>query len=116
MSREQGSAEVDASETTVVIVDEGLVGVTHRLLPNLNELEISAGESIVIYRDAPLARARIDKVKAANVTGDMARTLAYIWNRIGRNGGAGTGTPLPGGGGPLPGDTEAPEPPPPPAP
>ncbi len=108
--------EVDASETTVVIVDEGLVGVTHRLLPNFDELQIGAGESIVIYRDAPLAQARIDKARAVNVAGDMARTLAYIWNRIGRNNGAGPGAPVPGGGGtaPLPGDTEAPEPPPPP--
>lgn len=110
--------EVDASETTVVIVDEGLVGVTHRLLPSFDELQIGAGESIVIYRDAPLAQARVDKVRAANVAGDMARTLAYIWNRIGRNNGAGpgvgAGAPVPGGGGgPLPGDTEAPEPPPP---
>ena len=110
--------EVDASETTVVIVDEGLVGVTHRLLPSFDELQIGAGESIVIYRDAPLAQARVDKVRAANVAGDMARTLAYIWNRIGRNNGAGPGVgaaaPVPGGGGgPLPGDTEAPEPPPP---
>jgi hypothetical protein len=109
--------EVDSSETTVVIVDEGLVGVTHRLLPNMNELEIGAGESIVIYRDLPLAQARIDKVKAVNVADNMARTLAYIWNRIGRNNGGGVGPGLPGpggGGGPLPGDTPAPEPPPPP--
>lgn len=111
--------EVDANETTVVLVDEGVVGVTHRLLPNADELELRDGEGIVVYADAPLAKAGFDKVKAANMAGDLGRQMAYIWSRIGRPGGGGPtggGVPVPGGGAPLPGDTEAPEPPPPPPP
>ena len=113
--------EVDANETTVVLVDEGVVGVTHRLLPDAEELELRDGEGIVVYADAPLAKAGFDKVKAANMAGDLGRQMAYIWSRIGRPGGGGGtgGVPVPGGGGgggPLPGDTEAPEPPPPPPP
>ena len=108
--------QVDENETTTVLVDEGLVSVAHRLLPSNDEIPVGEGESLTVYRDAPLAKAGVDKAKAVELADNMARTLAYIWNRIGRSTGSG-GAPAPtGGGAPLPGDTEAPEPPPPPPP
>ena len=112
---------VDEDETTVVAVDEGLVSVSHRLLPSNTEVDVPAGQSLIIYRNAPLAKAGVDKSKAVAFADEVARTLAYIWNRIGRRsssspsgGGAGGGLPgdVPAGGPPLPGDTPAPEPPP----
>jgi len=111
---------VDEDETTVVAVDEGLVGVSHRLLPSNDEVDVPAGQSLIIYRNAPLAKAGVDKSKAVAFADEVARTLAYIWNRIGRrsgspgSGGAGGGLPgdVPAGGPPMPGDTPAPEPPP----
>ena len=111
---------VDEEETTVVAVDEGLVGVSHRLLPSSNEVDVPAGQSLIIYRNAPLAKAGADKSKVVAVADEVVRTLAYIWNRLGRRsasspgGGAGGGLPgdVPAGGPPLPGDTPAPEPPP----
>ena len=44
---------VDEDETTVVAVDEGLVGVSHRLLPANIEVEVPEGQSLIIYRNAP---------------------------------------------------------------
>jgi len=104
---------VDADETTLVAVDEGVVGVMHRLLPSANEIAVGAGESIIVYANAPLAKA-VDKAKAVRIASDLARTAASIWNRLGRSGGGSGGAPVPGGGGggPLPGDEQAPEPPP----
>ena len=112
--------QVDDNETTTVFVDEGLVTVAHRLLPSNDEVPVGEGESLIIYRDAPLAKAGVDKVRVVQAADNVARTLAYIWSRIGRStGGTGAGgapAPTGGGGAPLPGDTEAPEPPPPPPP
>jgi hypothetical protein len=107
---------VDDSETTVVIVDEGLVGVSHRLLPNTRDVEVGPGESLVIERYVPLARARVDRSRVAQVAADVARGIGQILNRAGRNGGNGgaSGGSSGGGGTPLPGDTETTEPPPPP--
>jgi len=111
--------DVDQDETTVVAVDEGVVAVTHRLLPSNNELIIGAGESLVIHAGTPLAKAGVNKAKAVRVASDMARTAAYIWGRIGRGGSSPGSGSIPGGtgggtGGGLPGDEQAPEPPPPP--
>lgn len=109
---------VDDSETTVVIVDEGMVGVSHRLLPSTKDVEVGPGESLVIERYVPLARARVDKSRVVQVAGDVARSIGQILNRVGRNGGSGgsSGGSSGGGGAPLPGDTETSEPPPAPPP
>ena len=113
---------VDENETTVVSVEEGVVGVRHRLLPSNKEIPVAQGQSLTIYRDAPLAKAGVNKVKVVRAAGGVARTLGYIWARSRRTGGG--SAPSAGGGGlpgdtsapspPLPGDTPAPEPPPPP--
>ncbi len=113
---------VDENETTVVSVEEGVVGVRHRLLPSNKEIPVAQGQSLTIYREAPLAKAGVNKVKVVRAAGDVARTLGYIWARSRRT--AGGSAPSAGGGGlpgdtsapspPLPGDTPAPQPPPPP--
>lgn len=107
--------QVSQDETTILYVEQGRVGVEHRLLPSGKQVEVGAGQSLTIYPGAPLAKANIDTVKAVKVAGDIARTLAYIWSRTGGGGGSAGGSGG-GGGTPLPGDTEAPEPPPPPPP
>ena len=113
------SVSVDDLETTIVSVDEGLVGVQHRLLPRNKETEVAAGQSLVIQSTVPLAESGVDGVRVAGVAEDIARVAASIWQRIGANRGGSGGSP--GGGGnpgpnPLPGDEEAPPPPAPPPP
>ena len=53
---------VDENETTVVSVEEGVVSVRHRLLPSNKEIPVAQGQSLTIYRDAPLAKAGVNKV------------------------------------------------------
>ena len=66
---------VDEDETTVVAVDEGLVSVSHRLLPSNIGVDVPAGQSLIIYRNAPLAKAGVDKSKAVAFADEVARTL-----------------------------------------
>jgi FecR protein len=106
---------VDETETTVIAVDEGTVGVSHRLLPNNDEISVEAGQSLIVYRDAPLAKAGIDKARAVRVMEGLARAAASVWQRSRGPGSTPSGGG--GGGGGLPTDQPAPEaPPPPPAP
>jgi len=117
---------VAEDETTTVSVEEGLVGVEHRLMPRGAETPVSAGQSLTVYPSSPLAQAGVDKLKVAQVAEDAARIAASIWQRVARTntptgGSSPTGGSLPGDTpappAPLPGDTEAPEAPsPPPAP
>lgn len=107
---------VDESETTVVYVEEGLVGVRHRLLPSNDDNELGAGDSITVYASQPLARARVEKDALARVLGNVARAAARVWDRNRGQGGGGSGGGSPTPNPPLPGDEEAPEPPPPPPP
>jgi hypothetical protein len=108
---------VDETETTLIAVDEGAVGVSHRLLPNNEEIAVEAGQSLIVYRDAPLAKAGIDKGRAVRVMEGLARAAASVWQRSrGPGGSAPSGGGNGGGGGGLPGDEPAPEAPPPPAP
>lgn len=107
---------VDRDEVVTVGVDEGVVTVQHRLIPRDRETPVQAGQSLVIYPGAPLAKAGVDGVQAARLAGNLARMAASIWQRAsggpGGSGGGGGGTaPTP-----LPGDEEAPPPPPPPPP
>lgn len=106
---------VDETETTLIAVDEGTVGVSHRLLPSPTEISVEAGESLIVYSDAPLAKAGIDKSRAVRIMEGMARAAASVWQRS-RGPGGSTPSGGGGGGGGLPGDDPAPEAPPPPAP
>jgi len=108
---------LEDEDTTYVGVEEGQVGVRHRLIPQDNMTLVNPGESIRVYRNAPLAKARIDKgavaQRAANALAEAFYTIMMRGPRAGSGGGAG----VPGGGGaPLPGDTGAEPPPPPPPP
>ncbi|MCC7173727.1 MAG: FecR domain-containing protein [Bryobacterales bacterium] len=108
----------DEDATTLVLVDEGLVEVQHAQHPGPPKL-LHTGEWLRVYRNVPLASARIAKDSALRAA---FRVLAdTLYTAVGRNPriplgrsplpGSGGGIPLPGdsGGGvtppPLPGDT-----------
>ena len=112
--------EVDsADDSTLVAVEEGAVAVRHRLLPTAEPRELRAGDQIRVYKNVPIAKAKVDKGdlmrRGANA---MAEVYYSIMMRGPRIGGGGASVPS-GGGAPLPGDTKgggAPPPPPPPPP
>ena len=109
---------VEEDETTTVSVEEGLVDVKHQLFPSRKVTYVEAGQTLVIHPSVPLAKARVDGLRAVRIAEDVARTAASIWQRIGGGRGGNTGGGGASGGGsapaprPLPGDTEAPAPPP----
>ena len=125
----------DDQDTTLVMVDEGLVEVQHAQRPGTPKL-VRAGEWLRIFRNEPLASSRVDRQSVLKATfralSDALYTVVYRGQRLPTIGGGprppvgGGGIPLPGdtGGGaappPLPGDTggatPAPPPPPPPPP
>jgi hypothetical protein len=107
----------EEDDSTVVFVDEGQVLVNHRRLPNERWREVHAGEQLRVYRDLPIAKARLDKgALAERIANGIADALYTVLTRAPRGGsqlpGGGTGTG--GGTAPLPGDTGATPPPPPP--
>ena len=89
----------DDDATTLVSVDEGVVGVRHLLLPG-NEIQLQSGESTRVFRNQPLARA-IDKGGAVQKALRVAAQAAYdvMVMRPGSSGGGPVGSPSPGGGG-----------------
>lgn len=103
----------DEAETTLIAVDEGTVAVSHRLMPNDQEISVEAGQSLIVYPDAPLAKAGIDKSRVVRMMDGLARAAASVWQRNRVPGGGSGGSGGGGGGGNLPGDEEAPEAPPP---
>ena len=106
----------DSDETTLVVVEEGLVEVQHARHPGTPKW-LNGGEWLRIYKNQPLASSRIDRF---DIVKGSLRTLAdalysavyprptgfHRWRR--------RKPPIGGGGGPLPGDTGTPLPPPPP--
>jgi hypothetical protein len=116
----------DDDGTTVVSVDEGIVGVRNTTSYQLNDVELRSGDSIRISRNVPLARVGIDK------SGIIRRILAAgrdaiwqtVWNRQapggvsgvgggpqgdrGRPNPGGTGTGVPGNGPKAPSSGPAP--------
>jgi ferric-dicitrate binding protein FerR (iron transport regulator) len=106
----------DDGDTTVVMVEEGLVDVQHLLLPGV--VRLSEGEAVHVYKTVPLAQNRIDKGSAAQA---IARGLAQgVYNvLLGRQRSGAGGSTVPtstGGTGGAVGDQKAPTPPPPPPP
>ena len=71
--------EVDPSDTTRVIVDEGAVAVRHRLMPG-QEVLLHAGESIEVMEGVPLAQAKpvVPRTIIGNVVRAVGNTLAQI--------------------------------------
>jgi ferric-dicitrate binding protein FerR (iron transport regulator) len=91
----------DEDGTTLVSVDEGLVGVQNTTAPG-NGVLVNPGESIRVYRNQPLALRQIDKGSAVREALRAAQdTMIRIW--LGRNRGPlglpGGGTASPGSGG-----------------
>jgi len=105
---------LEDGDTTYVAVEEGQVGVRHRLIPQDEPKLVNPGEAIRVYKNAPLARARIDRATVAQKAANALSEAFYTIMMRGPRGTGGGG--VPGGSGPLPGDTEAPAPPPPPPP
>lgn len=106
---------VDEEESTVVAVEEGLVDVRHALLPTDHPKLLHTGESVTVYRNAPLEARRFDRNTVISHTlraiVDALQTLAA--GRPSTGGGVGG---VGGGAGGSSGDTKRPDPPPPPPP
>lgn len=98
----------DDDETTSVSVEEGSVEVRHALKPGGVKI-VNAGETLHVYRDAPLAKSMIDKNelfhRIVRGLGDAAYRLAI--NPPGHGGIPGAG----GGSLPTTGDKGPPPPP-----
>jgi len=121
----------DDEETTLVVVEEGLVEVQHARHPGTPKI-LTTGQWLRVYKNQPLAKARIDReglVRGSlRVLADALQTIVYRGQNVpGMSGGkVPGGIPLPGDTGtipappPLPGDSTGgggttPAPPPPPA-
>jgi len=111
----------DDDETTLVEVEEGLVEVQHALLPRGAARTLSAGESLRVYRNEPIASNIVDKRMIFRRVFQMAMDAISTWeSRVprGSTGGAtGSSTPACCADTTKPAPpTSAPPPPPPPPP
>jgi hypothetical protein len=110
----------EEDDSTVVAVAEGQVLVNHRRLANETWRAVNAGEQLRVYRDQPIAKARLDKgALAERISNGIAEAFYTILTRSPRGGSqlpGGGPTGGTGGGTPLPGDTGGTPPPPPPQP
>ena len=105
---------VDDGDSTLVVVEEGLVEVAHRRIPG-SKL-VGAGEWLRVDKDAPLAR-RVDKGSVIQAVMRAASDAVYvILTNPGSPSGGGTSAPGTGSGTGLPGDhgSKTPAPPTPP--
>lgn len=90
----------DEDATTLVSVDEGVVGVRHLLLPG-NEIQLQSGESFRVFRNQPLAR-NIDKGGAVQKALRVAAQAVYdvmVMRPVNTGGGSPGGVPTGAGGG-----------------
>jgi ferric-dicitrate binding protein FerR (iron transport regulator) len=103
--------EVDEEQTTLVEVEEGEVEVRHALLPTNTPKTVRTGESLRVYKDAPLARGKIDK---GTILRQVFRAAMDAVITAGTRTPGGPGGAAGGGGGPVgdTGKTTAPPPPP----
>jgi len=102
----------DDDETTLVEVEEGSVEVQHALLPRGYPKVVNEGETLLVYRNVPIASSRFDKGDFFKRAARMAVDAISTWeSRVPR----GVGGSAPGVG-PGTGDTKRPPPPPPPHP
>lgn len=101
----------DDDETTLVEVEDGIVEVRHALLPSNEARTLTAGESLKVYKNEPIA----DSGNKGTVLRQVLRMATDLAVTIGRPGGVkvgvSTGPTAPGGGQKVP-----PPPPPPPPP
>lgn len=103
----------DDDEMTLVEVEEGVVEVQHALLPRGNARTLTAGESLRVYRDEPIASSGIDKrMLAQRALRMIVDAINTYESRIPRAGSGGLGSSASGGGGlGSPGQTQKPTPP-----
>jgi ferric-dicitrate binding protein FerR (iron transport regulator) len=108
----------DEGETTLVQDEEGSVSVRHLLRPGPEKI-LAAGESVLIYKNSPLAKSAIDK---GAVMQRVARAASDAFYQLGLNGQRATasipkvptGNPGDKNNAPPPPPTAPPPPPPPP--
>jgi FecR protein len=98
----------DDDETTVVEVEEGIVEVQHALLPRGNARTLTAGESMRVYRNEPIATNKFDKGEFLKRGIRMGMDAMNTWHGMPRSGGGVAGA----GGGSGSGDTHKIPPPP----
>jgi hypothetical protein len=108
----------DDDETTLVEVEEGVVDVQHALLPRGNGKTLTTGESLKVYRNAPIEARLLNKgTVAQQVMRSLKDAMITMATRTPASGTGSVGTIGTGAGGAV-GDTgKTPAPPaPPPAP
>jgi hypothetical protein len=102
----------DDDETTLVEVEDGLVEVQHALLPRGAPRTLSAGETLHVYRNEPIASNVIDKQIIFRQVFRMAMDAISTWESRIPHGVAGASTsPGGGSGGGCCADTTKPAPP-----
>jgi hypothetical protein len=110
----------DEDETTVVEVEEGIVEVQHALLPYGDPRSLTAGESIKVYKNEPIAQSSNKGVIAKQVLRMVIDAMTVATRPKISIGGGGTSTSHGGGDvgdtGKTPPPPPAPPPPPPPPP
>ncbi len=106
---------VERDDTTTVSVEEGLVAVSHKLLPGGKEVLLSPGETIVVRPGEPLAQpAAVSKARIAVRVLTIALDRALQTARVGGSGRRAPVPGAPGGGGTASGGDLGQPPPPPP--
>jgi hypothetical protein len=113
----------DETETTLVLDEEGIVEVSHLLKPGPSRI-LTAGEWVRIYKNEPVAKAKLDgggiMQRAIRVAADLAYQAAVNARQAATVASSGGGTGSTVGAIGSPGDTNnttaPPPPPPPPAP
>ena len=76
----------DEDDTTLVSVEEGLVGVQHLLKPGPERM-LTAGESLRVYKNQPLAQAAVDKDSV--IREFLRRAEQAVYEAVYRSGGTG---------------------------
>lgn len=84
---------VDSMEATTIAVEEGLVAVSHKLLPSSKELLLRPGETVVVRPGEPLIAEGINKTRTAVRILSVVLDEALRTIRLGSAGRGGTTTP-----------------------
>lgn len=74
---------VESDATTTIAVEEGLVGVSHKLLPGGREILVKPGESLVVRPGEPLTPSTVSKARIATRILGMAIDQALQTIRLG---------------------------------
>jgi len=106
----------DNGDTTIVMVEEGLVDVEHLIIPG-KAVSVHPGEAVHVYKNVALAQSRIDKGSAAQaIMRGIGQGLYEILLNRQRGAGGGSIPTSTGGSGGSVGDQRPANPPPPPPP